>query len=133
ERAEVTSVDRLAEGGIARSEVGNVTRAQVEPGDRCVQLEFKSCTTGTKSCGETTFCAFTDYFIAGQRVQFKPGSLKLDKPASAGESAVNATLQIELSSKGFATRTRRINLICGSAAREACAKGTPELPRQSLR
>lgn len=124
ERAEITSVDRLAEGGIARAALGNVTRAQVEPGDRCVQLEFKSCTVG--SCGESTFCAFADYFIAGQHVQLKPGSLKLDRPA-ASESAVNGTVQVEITSKGFASQTRRINLICGTSVREACAKGT--LPR----
>ena len=133
ERAEIASVDRLTEGGIARAALGNVTRAQVEPGDRCVQLEFKSCTVGVKSCGETTFCAFTDYFVAGQHVQLKPGSLKLDKAGTAGNAVVNATLQIEVSSPGFSTKTRRINLMCGSAIRGACERGTPALPRQSIR
>ena len=115
ERAEITSVDRLAEGGIARAALGNVTRAQVEPGDRCVQLEIKSCTVG--SCGESTVCAFADYFIGGQHVQLRAGSLRLDKTAAASDGVVNGTIQIEVSAPGFATKTRRINMSCGSAIR----------------
>lgn len=133
ERAEIVSADRLAGGGIARASLGNVTRAQLEPGERCIQLEFKNCGVGKGSCGETTSCAFTDYFVAGQHVQLKPGSLKLDKAGTSGNAAVNATLQIEISSPGFATKTRRINLMCGSAIQGACKSGTPALPRQSIR
>ena len=121
----------MAEGGIARSVVGNVTRALVEPGDRCVQLEFKDCKVG--GCGESTVCAFTDYFVSGQHVQIKPGSLRLEKAASNGDAVMNGTLQIEVSAPGFATKTRRINMICGSAIRGVCERGAPELPRQSIR
>lgn len=129
ERAEIASVDRLAEGGIARSTIGNVTRAQVEPGERCVELEFKTCTVG---CGEPTYCAFTDYFVAGQEVQLKPGSLKLDKPVSATDTAVNGTMQVEVTAQGFTPNARRIKVLCGSAIKGVCERGTPDLPRQAL-
>ena len=109
ERAEITRVDRLAKAGIVRATLGNVTRAQVEPGDRCVELEIKTCTVS--GCGEPTACTFANYFVAGQHVQLKAGSLKRD--------TAKATMQIEVSAPGFKTVTRRIDLNCGPPARDA--------------
>jgi hypothetical protein len=103
---------------------------QVPPGDRCVQLAIRTCVAG--SCGEPTVCAFVDYFVAGQKVHLKAGSLKLDQPASSGEAIVNGTMQVEVSAKGFATATRRIAVRCGTAVRGVCERGSPELPRQAI-
>ena len=130
ERAEIVKVDRPAEEGISRATLGNVTRAQVAPGERCVELEIKKC-TALEKCSEATSCAFSNYFIAGQHVQLKPGSLKLDQPASAGDTA-NGTLQAEISAEGFASQTRRIKVVCGAGVRGVCERGTPELPRQPI-
>jgi hypothetical protein len=132
EKTEITGVDLPAEGGTARGVLG-VTRAQAEPGQRCVELEIKKCGGGgLGGCGEPTVCAFADYMVAGQLFRLKGGTLKLDKPASPGDSPANGTIQIEVSSKGFATVTRRINVSCGSAIRGVCERGTPELPSQPV-
>jgi len=131
DRAEITGVDRVAEAGTKRAILGGFARTQIPPGDRCVQLEIKTCVLAS-GCGDTTFCAFANYFVAGQYVRLKAGSLKLDKPASSGDAVVRGTMQIEISAKGFATVTRSIIVSCGGAVRGASERGTPELPRQAL-
>ena len=131
ERAEIVKVDLPAGAGISKATLGHVTRAEVEPGERCVEVEIKKC-TALEKCTEATSCAFSDYFISGQHVQLKPGGLKLDQPASAGDAAVNGTLQVEISSEGFTTQSRRLKVVCGAAVRGVCERGTPKLPRQPI-
>jgi hypothetical protein len=129
ETAEITGVDRSGKEGIERSVTG-LTHAQLPPGERCVQLNIKKCTAG--SCGEPTVCAFKDYFVAGQSVSVKSGSLKFDKPSASGDAIVDGSMQVEVAAKGFATVARRIAVKCGDAVRGVCERGTPELPRQAL-
>ena len=126
EKAEITGVDRPGEAGIERAMLSRATRAQVVPGERCVQVEVK------RSAGEASSCAFLDYFVAGQHYQFKSGSLKLDKSDTPGDGAVNGTMQIEVAASGFAARTRRIKVRCGISMRNVCEKENPPLPRQGL-
>ena len=129
ERAEIVGVDRSAAAGIGRAVLLGTTRAQLPPGNRCVQVDIRKCTAG--SCGDPTICAFNDYFISGQQVQLQAGSLKLDKPLATDE-IVNGTMQVEVSAKGFATVKQQIVVSCGNALRGVCERGTPELPRQPL-